>query len=43
MHADTFTSWAPKQGSGLLKPLAAALAALDLAVSWILCVAMAVT
>lgn len=42
MHADTFTRWTPMAGPAPLKPLAAVLAALDVAVSWILCVAMSV-
>jgi TRAP-type transport system small permease protein len=41
MHADAFTAWSPLPGPAALRPLAAVLAALDLAVSWILCVAMA--
>lgn len=42
MHADSFTRWAPAKGPSALKPLATSLAALDLAVGWLLCAAMSV-
>jgi TRAP-type C4-dicarboxylate transport system permease small subunit len=42
MHADSFSRWSPPRGPAALRPLAAVLAALDLAVAWVLCVAMAV-
>jgi TRAP-type C4-dicarboxylate transport system permease small subunit len=42
MHADTLMRWAPMRGPSLLRPLAWVLAALDAAVSWALCAAMAV-
>jgi TRAP-type transport system small permease protein len=40
MHGQTFTTWAPMPGPAALKPLATVLAALDLVVAWLLCVAM---
>lgn len=42
MHADSLTAWSPLPGSAALRPLATVLAALDLAVAWVLCVAMGV-
>jgi TRAP-type transport system small permease protein len=42
MHASSFTAWAPQAGSATLRPLATLLAVLDMAVAWILCVAMGV-
>lgn len=42
MHGTSFTGWAPMAGPGALRPLATLLAALDLAVAWVLCVAMSV-
>lgn len=42
MHADSLTAWAPLKGPAAMRPLALVLAALDLAVAWVLCVAMAV-
>lgn len=42
MHADSFTRWSPPRGPAALSPLATLLAALDLAVAWVLCAAMAV-
>ena len=42
MHANSFTVWTPMAGPAPLRPLASLLAALDVAVSWILCVAMGV-
>lgn len=42
MHAQTFTAWQPMAGPAALRPLAWLLAALDLAVAWILCAAMGV-
>jgi TRAP-type C4-dicarboxylate transport system permease small subunit len=42
MHATSFTAWSPMAGPARLRPLSALLAALDLAVAWTLCVAMAV-
>jgi TRAP-type C4-dicarboxylate transport system permease small subunit len=42
MHATSFTAWTPMAGPAPLRPLAATLAALDVAVSWILCAAMGV-
>lgn len=42
MHSDAFIRWSPPAGPAPLKPLACVLAALDLAVGWILCAAMAV-
>lgn len=42
MHADSLTAWSPMPGPAALRPLATALAALDLAVAWVLCAAMGV-
>lgn len=42
MHADSLTAWSPMPGPAALRPLATVLAALDLAVAWILCAAMGV-
>jgi len=42
MHGHTFTDWAPLPGPAALRPLAWLLAALDMAVAWLLCAAMAV-
>jgi TRAP-type C4-dicarboxylate transport system permease small subunit len=42
MHADSLTTWSPLRGPAVLRPLAWVLAALDLAVAWVLCAAMAV-
>ncbi len=42
MHGHSFTAWSPMAGPAALRPLAAVLAAFDMAVAWILCVAMAV-
>lgn len=42
MHAHSFTAWSPLPGPAALRPLATVLAALDLAVAWILCAAMGV-
>lgn len=42
MHAHSFTAWSPMAGPAALRPLATVLAAFDMAVAWILCVAMAV-
>lgn len=42
MHADAFTAWQPMPGPAALRPLALVLAALDMAVAWVLCAAMAV-
>lgn len=42
MHGHTFTGWAPLRGPAALRPLALLLAALDMAVAWLLCAAMAV-
>lgn len=42
MHADAFTAWQPMPGPAALRPLAWVLAALDVAVAWILCLAMGV-
>lgn len=42
MHAESFTAWQPMAGPAALRPLAWVLAALDMAVAWILCVAMGV-
>lgn len=42
MHAASFTAWQPMAGPAALRPLAWLLAALDAAVAWVLCVAMAV-
>jgi TRAP-type transport system small permease protein len=42
MHGHTFTAWAPMSGPAALRPLTLLLAALDLAVAWVLCVAMTV-
>ena len=42
MHADTFTAWQPMPGPAALRPLALVLAALDMAVAWVLCAAMGV-
>lgn len=42
MHGDDFTRWSPMAGPAALRPLAWVLAAFDLAVSWLLCAAMAV-
>jgi TRAP-type transport system small permease protein len=42
MHGHTFTGWAPLPGPAALRPLAWLLAALDMAVAWLLCAAMAV-
>jgi TRAP-type transport system small permease protein len=42
MHGHAFTAWSPPAGPAALRPLAALLAALDMAVAWILCAAMAV-
>jgi TRAP-type transport system small permease protein len=42
MHADAFTAWQPMPGPAALRPLALMLAALDMAVAWILCAAMGV-
>jgi TRAP-type C4-dicarboxylate transport system permease small subunit len=42
MHAAAFTAWQPMAGPIVLRPLAWLLAALDAAVAWVLCIAMAV-
>lgn len=42
MHGDSFTRWSPMAGPAALRPLAWVLAAFDMAVSWVLCAAMAV-
>ncbi len=42
MHGDSFTRWSPMPGPAALRPLAWVLAAFDVAVSWVLCAAMAV-
>jgi len=42
VHADSFTSWAPMRGPAALRPLALVIAALDMAVAWVLCAAMGV-
>jgi TRAP-type transport system small permease protein len=42
MHATAFTAWQPMSGPAALRPLAWLLAALDAAVAWVLCAAMAV-
>jgi TRAP-type C4-dicarboxylate transport system permease small subunit len=42
MHAAAFTAWQPMAGPTALRPLAWLLAALDAAVAWVLCIAMAV-
>jgi TRAP-type transport system small permease protein len=42
MHAESFTAWRPMAGPALLRPLSWVLAALDAAVAWVLCIAMAV-
>jgi TRAP-type C4-dicarboxylate transport system permease small subunit len=41
MHSESLTSWSPRPGPAWLRPLALVLAALDLAVAWVLCAAMA--
>jgi len=40
MHATSFTAWSPMPGPVALRPLALVLAALDMAVAWVLCAAM---
>jgi len=42
MHAESFTAWQPMPGPAALRPLALLLAALDMAVAWVLCAAMGV-
>jgi TRAP-type C4-dicarboxylate transport system permease small subunit len=42
MHPQSFTAWSPMAGPAPLRPLALVLAALDLAVAWVPCLAMAV-
>lgn len=42
MHELSFTRWSPMAGPAALRPLALVLAAVDFAVAWLLCAAMAV-
>jgi TRAP-type transport system small permease protein len=42
VHGTSLTAWAPVSAPAAFRPLAVVLAALDIAVAWVLCVAMSV-